>query len=85
MSGVWVYNAFGDPLLMSALLLHAAVHLDVVNQRPPSTLTLHYGMEATSRMNSRLDSGDSRLEDTSIAAVVMLLANQVCPFNQFHG
>jgi len=85
MSGVWVYNAFGDPLLMSALLSHAAVHLDVVNQRPPSTLTLHYGMEATRQMNSRLDSGDLCLQDTSIAAVVMMLANQVYPLEKFNG
>ena len=80
MSSVWVYNAFSDPLLMNALLLHAAVHLDVINQRTPSTLTLHYGIEAKRRMNLRLDSEDLCLQDTSIAAVVMMLANQVCPY-----
>ena len=78
MSSVWVYHAIGDPLLMCAILLHAAVHLDASYQRPPSRLTLHYGMEAARLMNLRLDSRDLYLKDTSIAAVIMMLANQVC-------
>jgi hypothetical protein len=78
MSSIWVYHAFGDPLLMCAIFLHSAVHLDAVYQRPPSRLTLHYGMEAARLMNLRLDSGDLSLQDTSIAAVIMMLANQVC-------
>lgn len=78
MSNVWVYHALGDPLHMCAILQHASVHLDAVNQRPPSKLTLRYGIEVTRLMKLRLDSGDLYLEDTSIAAVVMMLANQVC-------
>ena len=78
MSSVWVYRAREDPLHMCAILHHAAVHLDAVNQRPPSRLTLRYGMEVARLMNLRLDSGDLYLKDTSIAAVTMMLANQVC-------
>ncbi|KAE9374231.1 hypothetical protein N431DRAFT_543622 [Stipitochalara longipes BDJ] len=77
MSSIFAYHAFGDPLLMCALLLHAAVHLDAVNQRQPSRLTLHYGMEAARQMSLRLDSKSLYLQDTSIAAVVMILANQI--------
>jgi hypothetical protein len=65
-----------DPLLMCATLLHASVHLDSIHQRPTSRLTLCYGMEAATLMKLRLDSKELCVKDTSIAAVVMMLANQ---------
>lgn len=76
MISVWVNHAAGDPLLMCTILHHSAVHLDTVYQRPPTRLTHVYGMEAARMMNMRLASEDLNPKDTTIAAVIMMLANQ---------
>lgn len=73
----WVQYALEDPLLMSTILFHSSIPLGVVYRRPPSKLTLQYGDRATNLMKLRLATGDQSSSDSSIAAVVMLLSNQV--------
>jgi len=80
MRGAFIYYAFEDPLLMCTLLLHSAVHLDIVQKRQQSKITLRLGMEAAKLMNLYLDSKDLYLKDTTIAAVILMLANQVAFF-----
>ncbi|KUJ17343.1 uncharacterized protein LY89DRAFT_718060 [Mollisia scopiformis] len=53
------------------------LHLDMIYKRQPSRLTLQFGIEAARLMSLRLDSRDLHLKDTTIAAVVMMLANQI--------
>lgn len=78
MGTIWIQYAQDDPFFMTTILCHSSVHLDMVYQRPPSRLTLYYKSKVVDLKLSQLGFEEQFPRDTTIAAIAMMLASQVC-------
>ena len=70
-------NVMRDPVILQAALSHAAVHIDVVNGREPSKLTVVLTKEAIRLINERLAAKPFVVDNELIGAVAMIAANSV--------
>lgn len=66
-----------DDGLISALLFHAAVHLDLVRNQPRSSTTLYYRGETLRKLRLRLKSGTDAVSDTTIMMVGFIASTGV--------
>ena len=75
---VWVPYAMTDPVLFLATLNFAAVHLDLLRGTQSNHKTLVHKGETIRRINDRLQSSTETISNTTIGAVAMLAAMEVC-------
>lgn len=66
-----------DEGLLSALLFHAAVHLDLVRNQPRSSTTLYYRGETLRNLRLRLKSSTGAVSDSTIVMVGFIAATGV--------
>ena len=66
-----------DPAILQAALSHAAVHMDVVNRREPSKLSILHKKLAIRMINQRLDSKPFVVDNEFIEAVAIIASNSV--------
>lgn len=76
-SRLFHYKSLMDEGLLSALLFHAAVHLDLVRGRPRSPTTLYYRGETLRNLRLRLRSATDAVSDTTIVMVGFIAATGV--------
>lgn len=78
LTNVWIPNAVADPLLFLATVNFAAAHLDFIHGRPTSSRTIAQKVETIRLINSRLPDSNKALSNSTIGAVAMLAAMEVC-------
>ena len=78
MTSVWMAHAIADPLLFLATLNFAAAHLDIIHGGQRSPRTIAQKVEIIRLINLRLQDSAQNLSNTTIGAVAMLAAMEVC-------
>lgn len=71
-------RAVADPLLFLATLTYTAAHLDVMYGRGSSPRTIAQQVETIRLINLRLQDSAEIVSNTTIGAVAMLAATEVC-------
>jgi hypothetical protein len=66
-----------DPVVLQAALSHAAVHMDIVNQREPSKGAILHTKLAIRLINQRLESKPFVADNEFIEAVALIASNSV--------
>ena len=74
---VWIPMIMTDPLLFQATTSFAAVHLDVLEGHQNQPKTLSKKCQTINMVNSKLQSRQEAITDSTIAAVAMLAAMEV--------
>jgi len=70
-------NALTDPLLLTSVLHHSSVHLDLKSQQTTSSRTLRYKGEFLRVLKTRLNSVTDASDDSTIGAVSLMAATGV--------
>ncbi|KAH7402183.1 hypothetical protein DE146DRAFT_457598 [Phaeosphaeria sp. MPI-PUGE-AT-0046c] len=76
-SRLFAYKSFMDDGLLSALLFHAAVHLDIVRNQPRSPTTMYYRGQTLRNLRLRLKSATDAVSDTTIVMVGFIAATGI--------
>jgi hypothetical protein len=74
---IWGRNALADPVLLTAVLFHSGIHMDLLKNQSMSTLTLYHQGEFIQLLNKRLEDPDNATNDSTIAAVALVAASGV--------
>ena len=78
LTNIWMPRAIADPLLFLATLTYAAAHLDLMYGRESNPRTIAQQIETIRLINLRLQDPAESVSNTTIGAVAMLAATEVC-------
>ncbi|KAH8660714.1 hypothetical protein BGZ60DRAFT_433574 [Tricladium varicosporioides] len=67
----WGYRALTSPIFLSATLYHCSVHLDRINRRPWTEVTLYHRGEAIRLISEQLSTSEP-IDENLIAAVALV-------------
>lgn len=86
LTNIWMPYAVADPLLFLATTNYAAAHLDIMYGRQNNLRTLAQKAETIRLINLRLQDSAETLSNSTIGAVAMLAAAEVCdPYSAIVG
>lgn len=78
LTNIWMPHAVTDPLLFLATLNYAAAHLDAVHGRQSNPRTIAQKGQIIRLINMRLQDSAETVSNTTIGAVAMFAAMEVC-------